>query len=39
VIYAVRGKACMRWVERLEFHAEAGEDDFIYVPLTYRVKK
>jgi uncharacterized RmlC-like cupin family protein len=28
----VRGKARMRWGERLEFTAEAGAGDFIYVP-------
>jgi uncharacterized RmlC-like cupin family protein len=28
----VRGKARMRWGERLEFVAEAGPGDFIYVP-------
>jgi uncharacterized RmlC-like cupin family protein len=32
VIYVVRGKARMRWGERLEFTAEAGPGDFIYVP-------
>lgn len=32
VIYVVRGKARMRWGERLEFTAEAGAGDFIYVP-------
>src|SRR5919197_5276107 len=32
VIYVVRGKARMRWRERLEFMAEAGPGDFIYVP-------
>jgi len=32
VIYVVRGKARMRWGERLEFTAEAGRGDFIYVP-------
>ena len=32
VIYVVRGKARMRWGERLEFVAEAGPGDFIYVP-------
>src|SRR5262245_281918 len=32
VIYVVRGKARMRWGERLEFSAEAGPGDFIYVP-------
>jgi uncharacterized RmlC-like cupin family protein len=32
VIYVLRGKARMRWGERLEFMAEAGPGDFIYVP-------
>src|SRR4051812_9366690 len=32
VIYVVRGKARMRWGERLEYTAEAGPGDFIYVP-------
>jgi uncharacterized RmlC-like cupin family protein len=32
VIYVVRGKARMRWGEHLEFMAEAGPGDFIYVP-------
>jgi uncharacterized RmlC-like cupin family protein len=32
VIYVVRGKARMRWGERLEFTAEAGPGDFIYIP-------
>ena len=32
VIYVVRGKARMRWGERLEFVAEAGLGDFIFVP-------
>jgi uncharacterized RmlC-like cupin family protein len=32
VIYVVRGKARMRWGEMLEFTAEAGPGDFIYVP-------
>ena len=32
VIYVVKGKARMRWGERLEFMAEAGPGDFIYVP-------
>jgi uncharacterized RmlC-like cupin family protein len=32
VIYVVRGKARMRWGERLEFTAEADAGDFIYVP-------
>jgi uncharacterized RmlC-like cupin family protein len=32
VIYVVKGKARMRWGEKLEFTAEAGPGDFIYVP-------
>ncbi len=32
VIYVIRGKARMRWGERLEFVAEAGAGDFIFVP-------
>jgi uncharacterized RmlC-like cupin family protein len=32
VIYVVSGRARMRWGEGLEFTAEAGPGDFIYVP-------
>ena len=32
VIYVVRGKARMRWGEKLEFVAEAEAGDFIFVP-------
>ncbi len=32
VIYVVRGKARMRWGDQLEFVAEAGPGDFIFVP-------
>lgn len=32
VIYVIRGKARMRWGERLEFLAEAQAGDFIFVP-------
>jgi uncharacterized RmlC-like cupin family protein len=32
VIYVVHGRARMRWGERLEFVAEAGPGDFIFVP-------
>ncbi len=32
VIYVVRGRARLRWGDRLEFVAEAGPGDFIYVP-------
>ncbi|MCB8879012.1 cupin domain-containing protein [Acidisoma cellulosilytica] len=32
VIYVVRGRARLRWGEALEFVAEAGPGDFIFVP-------
>src|SRR2546428_9862813 len=32
VIYVIRGRARMRWGDHLEFTAEAGPGDFIYVP-------
>ena len=32
VLYIVRGRARMRWGDRLEFVGEAGPGDFIYVP-------
>jgi len=32
VIYIVSGRARMRWGERLEFVAEAGPGDFIFIP-------
>jgi uncharacterized RmlC-like cupin family protein len=32
IIYIVSGRARMRWGERLEFFAEAGPGDFIFVP-------
>ncbi len=32
VIYVLAGRARMRWGERLEFVAEAGPGDFIFVP-------
>jgi len=32
VIYILKGRARMRWGEKLEFTAEAGPGDFIYVP-------
>jgi uncharacterized RmlC-like cupin family protein len=32
VIYVVRGHARMRWGEQLEFTAEAGPGDFIFIP-------
>jgi uncharacterized RmlC-like cupin family protein len=32
VIYVNKGRARMRWGEHLEFTAEAGPGDFIYVP-------
>ena len=32
VIYVVRGRARMRWGESLEYTAEAGPGDFIFIP-------
>lgn len=32
IIYVVRGRARMRWGDSLEYVAEAGPGDFIYVP-------
>ena len=32
VIYVIKGKARMRWGDRLQFSAEADPGDFIYVP-------
>jgi uncharacterized RmlC-like cupin family protein len=32
LIYVLRGRARVRWGDRLEFSAEAGPGDFIYVP-------
>src|SRR5450755_1375635 len=32
VLYVIRGRARMRWGNQLEFTAEAGPGDFIYVP-------
>ncbi len=32
MIYIVSGRARMRWGERLEYVAEAGPGDFIFVP-------
>ena len=32
IIYVIKGRARMRWGERLENVAEAGPGDFIYVP-------
>jgi len=32
VIYVVRGRARMRWGDALEYTAEAGPGDFIFVP-------
>lgn len=32
VLYIVRGRARMRWGDRLEYSEEAGPGDFIYVP-------
>jgi uncharacterized RmlC-like cupin family protein len=32
IVYVVRGRARMRWGDRLEFTAKAGPGDFIFVP-------
>ena len=32
IIYVVRGRARMRWGEQLEYWAEAGPGDFVFVP-------
>ena len=32
MIYVIKGRARMRWGNKLEFVAEAGPGDFIYVP-------
>src|ERR1700687_4727981 len=32
IIYVVSGRARMRWGDRLEYMAEAGPGDFIFVP-------
>ena len=32
IIYIIKGKARLRWGERLEYFADAGPGDFIYVP-------
>jgi uncharacterized RmlC-like cupin family protein len=32
VIYVISGRARMRWGDRLEFAADAGPGDFIFVP-------
>ena len=32
IIYVVAGRARLRWGERLEYYAEAGPGDFIFVP-------
>jgi uncharacterized RmlC-like cupin family protein len=32
IIYVLKGRARMRWGDRLEFTAEAGPGDFIFVP-------
>ena len=32
VIYVVKGRARMRWGDKLEYVAEAGPGDFIFVP-------
>ena len=33
VLYIIKGRARFRWGDRLEFIAEAGAGDFIYLPL------
>jgi uncharacterized RmlC-like cupin family protein len=32
IIYVLQGRARMRWGEQLEYYAEAGPGDFIFVP-------
>ena len=32
VLYIVKGRARFRWGEKLEYHADAGPGDFIFVP-------
>ena len=32
ILYVIRGRARMRWGDRLEFSDEAGPGDFIFVP-------
>src|SRR5690349_23675638 len=39
IIYVVRGKARMRWGERLEFTTEANPGDFFLFRLTCRTRK
>ena len=39
VIYIVSGRARMRWGERLEYVAEAGPGDFIFVPPYVRTRR
>ena len=39
VIYVVKGRARMRWGAALEFTAEAGPGDFIYVPPYVRIRR
>ena len=39
VIYVLEGRARMRWGEALEYTAEAGPGDFIYVPLSSPTRK
>ena len=39
VIYVLSGRARMRWGEHLEFVAEAGAGDFIYVPPLCRTRR
>ena len=39
IIYVVSGRARLRWGERLEFAAEAGPGDFIYIPPSCRTRR
>ena len=39
VIYVVRGRAPMRWGERLQFVAEAGPSGFIFVPRYVHIRR
>ena len=39
VIYVLRGRARMRWGEQLQYVAEAGPGDFIYVRLMCRIRR
>ena len=39
VIYVVSGRARMRWGDSLEYTAEAGAGDFIFVPPSFRTRR